>query len=377
MTDRIYFDNASTTPLLPEVIEVMHSVMREDFGNPSSIHSYGRRARKIIEDARKSIAGLFNASIGEIFFTSCATEANNTILKNAVRHLGVKRIISSPTEHHCVLHTLDYIQENDDATVDFVHVDREGNVDLDQLEKLLEDGPKTMVSLMMANNEIGTMIDIGQVSALAKGHGALFHTDAVQAIGKYPLDVSKHDIDYFSASAHKFHGPKGVGFFYMNQDHVLPPFIHGGGQERNMRAGTENIIGIAGMSKALEIAYMEMESRKNHISRLREKFKKGLIAINPEIRFNGNQIDNYLHHVLSVSFPPSEKVELLMFNLDIHGICASSGSACTSGIEQTSHVLEAIGVPMDYVSIRFSFSPLNTLEEVEKVLRRISEILLR
>jgi len=370
--ERIYFDNASTTPLEPRVYELMIKALKEQYGNPSSIHFHGRHARSLIEEARKKIANILKASIGEIYFCSTATEANNMILKNSVEFLNVERIITSPTEHHCVLYSLEYLQKQHSVEVVFLNVDDRGNPDLDQLEELLGDkSNKTLVSLMHSNNEIGTKIDYPRVCEMCDKHKVLFHCDTVQSLGKYDINVSEHKISFLSGASHKFHGPKGVGFFYMNGDNIIPPFIHGGAQERNMRAGTENLHGIIGIAEALRIAYQERESVIKHISTLRDHFKSRLINEFEDICFNGNQDENYLHHVLSVSFPPTPKAEMLMFNLDISGISASSGSACSSGIESDSHVLVAINHPKDRKTVRFSFSKFNTIEEVDHVIEKL------
>ena len=272
--ERIYFDNASTTQLDPRVQKKMMDVMKNHYGNPSSIHFHGRHARSIIEDARKRIAKIIKASIGEIFFTSSATEANNMILKNAVEYLDVTQIISAPTEHHCVLHTLDYLRDEKGVQVVLLDVDQNGNIDMDQLADLLATSShKTLVSLMLGNNEIGTMIDLQRVSDLCSMHkNVLLHTDSVQAMGKYTIDVNKTPVSFLTGTAHKFHGPKGAGFFYMNDENIIPPFIHGGAQERNMRAGTENVIGIAGMAEALDIAVEEQSLILEHIAEIRQHF---------------------------------------------------------------------------------------------------------
>ncbi len=373
--DRIYFDNASTTPLEPRVYDMMVRTMKEQFGNPSSIHYHGRHARSLIEEARKKIANILKASIGEIYFCSTATEANNMILKNAVEFLGVQKIITSPTEHHCILNSLDFLQKQYDPEIIFLEVDNFGNPNLNQLKELLDDkSKKTLVSLMHGNNEIGTQLDFVRVSELCANHNVFFHCDAVQSIGKYDINVSKHKVSFLSGASHKFHGPKGVGFFYMNGDNIIPPFIHGGSQERNMRAGTENLHGIIGIAEALQIAYQEREEVINHISQLRFHFKNRLINELEDIRFNGNQDDHYLHHVLSVSFPDSPKAAMLMFNLDIAGISASSGSACSSGIESDSHVLMAINHPKNRKTVRFSFSKFNTLKEVDQAIEKIKSM---
>lgn len=371
---RIYFDNASTTALDPSVRHRMIEVMESHYGNPSSIHHHGRHARSIVEDARKRVANAIKASIGEVFFTSSATEANNMILKNAVDHLGVKRIISSPTEHHCVLHSLDYLRESKGVDIVLLEVDQRGNPNYDQLQSLLADGPKTMVSLMLGNNEIGTMIDLKKVSEICQSAGALLHSDTVQAMGKYEIDVNETPLAFLTGTAHKFHGPKGAGFFYMNGDNIIPPYIHGGAQERNMRAGTENVIGIAAMAQALDVALTQRSQIIDHISQLRGRFIERLLSEFEDVQINGNTDDLYMHHVVSVSFPATDKADMLMFNLDISGISASSGSACSSGIENDSHVLVAIGHPSDRKTIRFSFSKFNTIEEVDHVIEKLKSM---
>ena len=373
--DRIYFDNAATTPLSPEVIAEMDYWMREGFGNPSSIHAEGRKARAAIEDARKRIAQYLNASIGEVFFTSCGTESSNMALKCAVRDLGVKHIISSPIEHHCVLHTLDHLEQYNDVKVQFAAIDRSGRVQLDHLRQLLENSSEgTLVTLMHANNEIGTLLPLEEVAALCSQYGVLFHSDTVQTIAHFPIDVQKTKISFLAGSAHKFHGPKGIGFIYINSDNPIDPFVDGGGQERNMRAGTENIYGIRGMAKALELAVKEMDERIAYISDLRQYMKGKLTDLIPGISFLGDQ-EHFLYTVLSVNFPAHPKNELLLLNLDMEGISASGGSACTSGAETSSHVLNRIQVAEDTKTIRFSFSHYNNRSEVDQVVHKVVKIL--
>ena len=372
---RVYLDNASTTPLLPEVINKMNEILNDDFGNPSSIHSYGRRAKSIVENARKIVSKAINASIGEIFFTSSATESNNMVLKNAVDSLQIKKIISSPTEHHCVLHTLDYLVKNKNIEISYVHVDNQGNINLTELSKLLDASEgRTLVSIMHGNNEIGSMIDLIKVGELCRSHEAYFHCDTVQTVGKYNIDVQKSPISFLSGSAHKFHGPKGAGFVYINNENMIGPFIHGGSQERNMRAGTENVAGIAGLALALENSCANMQNHYDKIYKLRTSFKKLLVSEFDDIIFNGNQDHNFLAHILSVSFPPGPKADMLVLNLDIAGICASSGSACTAGIEEDSHVLQAINHPNNRKTIRFSFSPFNTEKELIYTIEQLKGI---
>lgn len=375
--NRIYFDNAATTPLLPEVIEVMNEAMHEYFGNPSSIHKEGRTARAVIEQARKTVAQRLGASIGEIFFTSGGTESNNMALKGAVRDLGVRRIISARTEHHCILHSLATLEKRDSLEVIFLDVDDRGRADLNQLKDLLAQGQKkTLVSLMHANNEIGTMIDLDEVAAICQENGALFHTDTVQTIGYYPIDVSRTPVNFLAGAAHKFYGPKGVGFVYINSGNIIRPFIDGGSQERNMRGGTENIYGILGLAKALELAGSQLEERRRHIEGLRSYFLERLLAAFDDLQFNGDWDGRAHYKTLSVAFPPSPKADLLLLNLDIAGIAASGGSACSSGADAGSHVLNAVSGPDDQrKTIRFSFSHFNTRDEVDFVVSKLKEIL--
>lgn len=372
---RVYFDNAATTPMAPEVIETVSHAMRTLFGNPSSIHADGRMARTAVEDARKTVAKYLNASIGEIFFTSGGTESNNMILKNAVRDLGVKRFITSKIEHHCVLHTLESLEKTADIQVEFVKIDEKGRIDLENLEVLLKiNNDKTLVSLMHANNEIGTMIDLDAVSKICEEHGAFFHSDTVQTMGYFPIDVNKTKIHFLTGAAHKFHGPKGIGFIYINGDVTLKPFIDGGSQERNMRGGTENVPGIVGLAKALEMAQEDMYERQDEIEGIRQYFKNQLWDTFADIQFIGDYEGNYHYKVLNVSFPPSMKSELLLFNLDIAGISASGGSACSSGAEGGSHVLDALDIDPERKCIRFSFSHYNTLDEVDFVIEKLKKV---
>ncbi len=373
---RIYLDNAATTALHPEVIEAMTKVMQEQYGNPSSIHADGRAMRAIIEEARKKVAKLIGASIGEIFFTSGGTESNNMAIKCAVRDLGVRRIISSPTEHHCVLHSLESV-EHQGVVIEMLRVDERGHIDYDQLEELLQNdlGTKTLVSLMHANNEIGTVSDMERISRLCENYGALYHSDTVQTMGRFPFNVSKTRIHFLSGGGHKFHGPKGAGFIYINNKAHIKPFIDGGGQERNMRGGTENVYGIAGLAKALELACENMAEYRQHIEEVRSYFKEKLAESFEDIQFNGDYDGDYLYTVLSVSFPYSPKSELLLLHLDIAGISASGGSACSSGAEAGSHVLAALGADSKRKTIRFSFSHFNTKEEIDVVVQKMQGIL--
>ncbi len=372
---RVYFDNAATTPLDPIVIEAMTKVMQENFGNPSSIHREGRTSRSIIEKARKVIAKCINASIGEVFFTSGGTESSNMALKCSVRDLGVQRIITSQMEHHCVLHTVESLEKSDGVVVEYVNIDTCGRIDYDQLNSLLENSDKkTLVSLMHANNEIGTVMNMDKISEICQVHDALFHSDTVQTMGHFPIDVDKLKINFLTGAAHKFHGPKGVGFIYINGETQIKPYIDGGAQERNMRGGTENFYGIVGLAKALELAVEKMEEKHRHIDGLRQYLKNKLVENFEDIQFNGCQ-ENYLYTVLSVSFPPHPKSDMMMLNLDISGISASGGSACSSGAEKGSHVLESIQATTDRKTIRFSFSHFNTKEEVDFLIEKLKSMI--
>lgn len=375
MQKRIYLDNAATTPISEDVVNAMVPVLREQFGNPSSIHGEGRRVRALVENARKTVATCIGASTGEVFFTSGGTEANNTAIKQAVRDLGVRRIISTATEHHCGLHSFESMRDYRGVEIVYLPVDSRGRINFGELEKLLEDkSKKTLVSLMHANNEIGTLQDLERVSALCREYGAFFHTDTVQTIGHIPMDVSKIKIDFLSGAAHKFHGPKGVGFLYINSENHVKPLIDGGSQERNQRGGTENVYGIVGLAKALELAVENLESRREHIESVRNYLIFRLLEEFEDIRFVGDWDGNYLYTILSVSFPPSPKNELLLLNLDINGIACSGGSACTSGSEKGSHVLEAIGFDPSRKAIRFSFSHYNTTDDIDFLIEKLKNI---
>ncbi len=376
--ERIYFDNAATTPIHPEVIDKMVSLMKDTYGNPSSIHLSGRTARTVIEEARKTIANSLKCSIGEIFFTGSATESNNMVLRRAVRDLGVKRMIISKVEHPCVMNTAKELHENGSIGLDFLDVNQAGFIDLKDLEEKLNKtaADKTLVSIMHVNNEIGSVQNIEAIGNLCKTHNALFHCDAVQAIGKFNLDLSTLNIDFLSATGHKFHGPKGVGFMFISGDQKIQPFITGGGQERNMRSGTENVHGIAGLALALKLYSENTEEKLKFISEIKQNFKSKLKSAIPEVNFIEDQYPNdFIPTILSVSFPENAKTELMTFNLDIAGISASAGSACASGVEQASHVLEAIKFPEDRRAVRFSFSYFNTKEEVDMCVERIKKIL--
>ena len=372
---RIYFDNAATTSLDPVVLETMMPYLTEKFGNPSSIYSYGRETRMAIETARKSVAKILNAHPAEIFFTSGGTESSNTAIHASIRDLGCKHIITSPIEHHAVTHTVEHLDNMDVVKVSFVKLLPNGHVDLENLEELLAASEeKTLVSLMHANNEIGNMLDIHAVGEVCKLYNAIFHSDTVQTVGHFPFDLRKTPVHFITGASHKFHGPKGVGILYINENVRIKPFVHGGAQERNMRAGTENIYGIVGFAKALELATENHETDSAHIGTLKYYMLGQLKKNIKGVGFNGDVLGNSLYTVLSVSFPKTEKSEMILFNLDINNICASGGSACTSGAEQGSHVIRAINNNPNQVTVRFSFSKHNTKEEIDEVIEKLKSL---
>ncbi len=375
MAQRIYFDNAATTPIDPLVVDVMVPFLSTHFGNPSSIYSYGRENRLAIEKARKSVANILKAQPSEIFFTSGGTESSNTAIFNAVRELGCKRIITSPIEHHATLHSVEFLHKNGEASLEFVNILSNGHIDLEDLEKKLkESSVKTLVTLMHANNEIGNITDIQAVGEICKQNGAIFHADTVQTVGHFPIDLSNTYVDFITGAGHKFHGPKGIGLMYINQRNKISPFIHGGGQERNMRAGTENIYGIIGFAKALELANENHTVDSAYIFSLKQYLKNRLTETVPGVIFNGDPDGDSLYTVLSVGFPHSEKSEMLLFNLDINHICVSGGSACSSGANQGSHVINALKT-QPQSTVRFSFSKYNTKEEIDQVVETIKTLI--
>ena len=372
---RIYFDNAATTALDSFVLEAMMPYLTEKFGNPSSIYSYGRETRIAIEMARKSVAKILNAHPAELFFTSGGTESSNTAIQAAVRDLGCRHIITSIIEHHAVSHTVTHLDNLDVVKVSYVKLLPNGHVDLEDLERLLTASEeKTLVTLMHANNEIGNILDIHAVGELCKFYNAIFHSDTVQTVGHFPFDLRNTPIHFITGAAHKFHGPKGVGILYINENVRIKPFVHGGGQERNMRAGTENIYGIVGFAKALEIATQNHETDAAFIGTLKYYMHEQLKKHIPGVAFNGDVLGSSLYTVLSASFPKTEKSEMILFNMDIHNICASGGSACTSGADQGSHVIRAINNNPNQVTVRFSFSKHNTKEEVDRVVEMLKEL---
>jgi cysteine desulfurase len=372
---KVYLDNAATTPLDKEVADAMYKMMCEDFGNPSSTHSHGRIVRTHIEEARKKVASLLNCAPGEIFFTSGGTEADNMAIRKSVEDKEIKNIITSPIEHHAVLHTIEELDKQGKIKMHLVKLLPNGHIDLSNLEQLLQKQPNALVSLMHANNEIGNLLDLDKVGALCQHYNALFHCDTVQTIGHYPFDLQKTHVDFLACAAHKFNGPKGVGFIYINHKNKMHPFITGGAQERNMRGGTENVYGIIGLTKALSIATENLKAEKQHILGLKNYMIERLKATIPDIRFNGDAAGDSLYTVLNVNFPPTPIAEMILFKLDISGISASGGSACSSGSNVGSHVLAAIGVEPNRPSVRFSFDKHNTREEVDYVINELLKML--
>ncbi len=372
---RVYLDNAATTPLDPEVLKTMAHVMESQYGNPSSIHAHGREARTLIEKARKTVAGLLRTSPAEIFFTSGGTEADNMALKCGISGYGLKHAITSRMEHHAVIHTLEAMEKAGLIKLSFVNADNKGHVDYAHLEQLLQQNERSFVSLMHGNNEIGTLTDIERVGNICEQYNAIFHCDTVQTVGHYPHDLSKLKVHFMVCAAHKLHGPKGVGFLHVNHKIKIDPMIYGGSQERNMRGGTENVYGIAGLAKALEIAYAEMEPHRQHIQQLKAYMMNRLQQEIPEVSFNGETgADESLYTVLNVSFPEMDMSDMLLFNLDIAGISASGGSACSSGTNIGSHVLGAIGANPARPAVRFSFSKYTTKEELDYTIAKLKNI---
>lgn len=372
----VYLDNAATTPIAPEVVEAMIPVLKNTFGNPSSTHAFGREAKALIETSRRSIAKHLNCKPSEIIFTSGGTEADNMALCSSVEELGVKRIITSKLEHHAVGHTATAIIEKTGVELVYLDVDKEGHVDLSQLKSLLENSDvKTLVSLMHANNEIGTLLPLKKVSEMCRAHGAYFHSDTVQTMGHYAFDLEELDIDFITCAAHKFHGPKGIGFLYVNSRNKVSSLIHGGAQERGYRGGTENVYGIVGLAKAMDLAYEDVETHQHHVQGLKTYMIEQFRSMFGDIAFHGDITpEGSLYTVLNVCFPKTDKSSMLLFTLDLKGIAASGGSACSSGAAKGSHVLEGIGADMSRPNTRFSFSRYTTKEEVDYALEQIKMI---
>jgi len=371
---KVYFDNAATTPLDKEVLNEMLPFMTEHFGNPSSIHSFGRKTRAAIEEARKKVAKLLNVSPSEIFFTSGGTEADNMAIHGSVYDLGVKHVITSKIEHHAVLHAVEKLAQDKVIKLSFVDLTPEGHVDLKHLEELLQTNERSLVSLMHANNEIGNLLPLKEVSELCIKYNSIFHSDTVQTMGHYDIDLSRVKVHFVTCAAHKFHGPKGVGFLYINGEIKVNPFIYGGAQERNMRGGTENLYGIVGLAKALEIALRDVKEHQAYIQELKSYMIEELKKAIEGLEFNGACTINCLYTVLNVRFPHTKDAEMLLFNLDIAGIATSGGSACSSGSDVGSHVLRQLNFDHTRPSVRFSFSKYNTKEEVDYTISKLKKI---
>lgn len=369
---RVFFDNAATTPVDEEVISVMTSYLRDTFGNPSSTHSYGRDAKAILEESRRKIAKITGAKPSEIFFTSCGTESNNTVLRNAIKHLEVKQIWTTPIEHPSVYQTSNELESK--VKVHFLDLNKDGSVDIEKLKnKFSEINDKILISVMHANNEVGIINNLKEIGELCKANNALFHSDMVQTMGHLPINFGEINLDFASASAHKFHGPKGVGFMFVRQPHQLKAFITGGSQERGFRSGTENMASIAGMAKALEIATNDIQSDIEHLNSLRQALIDKLKLNFPSIEFI-NKIETSLCTIVSAVFPEEFDTEMLLFQLDMKGICCSGGSACSSGAAKASHVLSHFDIPANRKVVRFSFSKFNTLEEIDYCIDKIKEL---
>lgn len=375
----IYFDNAASAPMLESVVQSMSQVLMEMTGNPSGTHKHGRKCRAAIEKSRKSIAENFNASIGEIFFTSGGTESNNTALNCSVDQYGIQRIITTPIEHPSVLNTLSFLKTKRGIQVEFLAVDNMGRIDLSELEnKINAQKDRTLVSIMHANNEIGVINPIAEIGEICKSNNILFHTDAVQTVGHLPIDLNSMYISFLSASGHKFHGPKGIGFLYVNSNNIIQPFINGGSQERNVRGGTENLAGIVGMAEALEYCKNNLDKKRQHVVALRQYFiEKIKTALPPTVKIMSMEDpEDCLYTILNIMVPQTAKSDLLLMNLDIAGISASGGSACSSGAEKGSHVIGAITKNKQAgKSVRFSFSFLNTTEEVSQTIEVLKKSL--
>jgi cysteine desulfurase len=367
----VYLDNAATTPIAPEVVEAMIPVLRDGFGNPSSTHSYGRKSKALIETSRRSIAKHLNCQPSEILFTSGGTEADNIALNSSVHKMGVTHIVTSPLEHHAVGHTAEALN-SENVRVSYVKVDNKGHVDLEDLERLLQTEEKTLVSLMHANNEIGTKLPLKRISELCRKYNALFHSDTVQTMGHYAFDLENLDIDFITCAAHKFHGPKGIGFLYVNKNMKVEQLIHGGGQERGLRGGTENVYGIVGLAKAMDLAYEDVEAHQKHVQELKSYMMNEFKSHFPDIDFHGEtDPERSLYTVLNVCFPKTDKSSMLLFTLDLKGVAVSGGSACSSGAAKGSHVLEGINADMTRPNARFSFSRFTTKEEIDYALEQV------
>ena len=372
----VYFDNAATTPISKKVLNKMIPYMEDGFGNPSSIHKRGREIKSVIEKSRSKVADILSCEPGEIFFTSGGTEADNMFIINTVLEKKIDTIITSKIEHHAVLHCCDYLNKTQNINIKYVSINERGEVDLEDLENIISNNKNSLVSLMHGNNEIGNINDLKNISKVCEKNNVIFHSDTVQTVGHYPINLNEINIHGIVGSAHKFHGPKGIGFLYLNNKHKISPFIHGGAQERNMRGGTENVYGIVGLSEALTLAFENMNPHKNQITALKSYMIESLQQKIKGVKFNGlsSDPDKSLYTVLNVSIPNVDDQQMFLFNLDINNIAASAGSACSSGSDSGSHVLKEIKTEEGFVNVRFSFNKYNSVEEVDYVVNKIVEI---
>ena len=373
----VYFDNAATTPIDREVLDKMLPYLENGFGNPSSIHKRGREIKSVIEKSRTKIASLLSCEPGEIFFTSGGTEADNMFILNTVIEKKIDTIITTKIEHHAVLHCCDFLEKTYNKNIKYIETDGKGIIDLSHLESLVKSNPNSLVTVMHGNNEIGNLNDIKSISRICQQYEVILHSDTVQTVGHYDINLNELNIHGIVGSAHKFHGPKGVGFLYLNNKHKISPFIHGGSQERNMRGGTENIYGIVGLAEALELSISNMENHSKRIENIKSYMIDELCKNIDGVKFNGqsSELDKSLYTVLNVSIPSRSDQQMFLFNLDINNIAASAGSACTSGSEIGSHVLAEIKKHEGHVPVRFSFSKMNNKEEVDYTVKKLCEIL--
>ena len=373
---RVYLDNAATTPISKEIIELMSSLMKHQFANPSSTHSEGRKSKTIVEESRTIIAKILNTYPRNIFFTSGGTESDNMAIKMSIENYNIKHAITSRISHHAVLYPLEKLAKENKIKLSYVKLDKNGLVSFSDLENLLENNSRTFVSIMHANNEVGVIQDIKKIGLICQNYNAIFHSDTVQTIGHYHIDLQKINIDFLAASAHKFHGPKGIGFIYISDNVKISPFIIGGAQERNMRAGTENIHSISALAKAMQLAYENLDKDMLYIKKLKSYMIEKLKLYIPDVLFfaNSNDLDNSLYTVLTVSFPLTKNSEMLLFNLDIAGVSCSGGSACASGSNKGSHVLSYFDPNAKRTGIRFSFSKYNTFDEIDFTIQKLKDI---
>ena len=373
---RVYLDNAATTPISKEIIELMSSLMKHQFANPSSTHFEGRKSKTIVEESRTIIAKILNTYPRNIFFTSGGTESDNMAIKMSIENYNIKHAITSRISHHAVLYPLEKLAKENKIKLSYVKLDKNGLVSFSDLEKLLKNNSRTFVSIMHANNEVGVIQDIMKIGLICKNYNAIFHSDTVQTIGHYHIDLQKINIDFLAASAHKFHGPKGIGFIYISDNVKISPLIIGGAQERNMRAGTENIHSISALAKAMELAYENLDNDMIYIKKLKSYMIEKLKLYIPDVQFfsNSNDLDNSLYTVLTVSFPLTKNSEMLLFNLDIAGVSCSGGSACASGSNKGSHVLSYFDPNAKRTGIRFSFSKYNTFDDIDFTIQKLKNI---